>query len=800
MKKISKLLYILAASALVFAACQPVEEYQPGEPEVSGCYGVYFPTQEAAGSHTLDPTADKVLTLKAVRTNSAGDITVPVKFTSNVDGIFQAESITFAAGQTETEFDVTFPNIAAGVESSFSITIEDPQYASKYNDGAISIDCSILCVQWQYFLNPKTGEKAKFTFKEDWNGLTHTGYVKYYDVDGVRTCVTETDPYVDEEGTYEGFFATGSEFELTFKWYTKNNNSDDQNFVELPVTDVGVHSSYGAMVQAFDYYAYWTVLNPQAALAGMNWLQFAQKYSDDYPLGYYENGGFYFYLMYYYMMGIGGWSVEDYTISLEAEGFTRVDYSLELDTDYTQDGVLPVYFETGKDVASIKLAGFEGELTAAQAGNKAAEIEDGTAESVEISTADFVENEDGLFEGATGLSFETTGTYTVVAVAYDATGKVQATDFFSAYYVSEGDTEANSVQVSVATEAIPARYQLSGSFKDQNAFGYYIYGKDLEDLHLAIVETAKYNKTPEAYNSTIKAKEEYQASESVLATINAPGGYETLATGLTAGTDYTVVVWATNGILDTFVTASYKTAENPEVWKSLGKATYTDDIVSGMYGKSATETLDPVSYEVEVQESQDRPGVYRLVNPYGEAYPYNEPGDWDDSKDYYLEIDASDPKAVYYDLQDLGLDWGDGAMFSISYAGYNYLNGKTKEEIAAAGLFGKLEKGVITFPEKGLLVGFDGNNNLYYGNTRSAFKIVLPSAADAQKSSVVSAPVAVDKASFSGKTSGLEQNVVSFQHESQNVTIKTSKIAPRETLKVVDRNQIQRKVSKDTIL
>ena len=47
----------MAAFSFLAVSCQVEEQvYVPGEPELEGCYGVYFPTQEAAGSHTMDPS------------------------------------------------------------------------------------------------------------------------------------------------------------------------------------------------------------------------------------------------------------------------------------------------------------------------------------------------------------------------------------------------------------------------------------------------------------------------------------------------------------------------------------------------------------------------------------------------------------------------------------------------------------------------------------------------------------------------------------------------------------------------
>lgn len=160
----------------------------------------------------------------------------------------------------------------------------------------------------------------------------------------------------------------------------------------------------------------------------------------------------------------------------------------------------------------------------------------------------------------------------------------------------------------------------------------------------------------------------------------------------------------------------------PAPWVSLGMATYVDDFVTTFYG------VDNVPYEVEIQENQVNPGFYRLVNPYGEAYPYNDPGDWDDSRDYYLEIHAEDPTAVYIETQGMGCDWGYGEFIVSSIAGYYMANGQSLADVKAAGYTGTLEDGVISFPAEVLLFGMSeyGGGGLYTSNGNGAFKVAMP--------------------------------------------------------------------------
>jgi hypothetical protein len=168
----------------------------------------------------------------------------------------------------------------------------------------------------------------------------------------------------------------------------------------------------------------------------------------------------------------------------------------------------------------------------------------------------------------------------------------------------------------------------------------------------------------------------------------------------------------------------------PAPWAQLisGKdslATYREDFMTTFFAAGNPE------YEVVIEENQLTPGYYRLVNPYGKAYPNNEEGDWDDSQDWYLEIHAEDPDHVYITTQDVGMDWGYGNFLMGSLAGYYVAKGASVAEIEAMGdYFGKLENGVITFPDNSLLVGMTNYNGggLYKANSNGMFRVILPGA------------------------------------------------------------------------
>ena len=158
-------------------------------------------------------------------------------------------------------------------------------------------------------------------------------------------------------------------------------------------------------------------------------------------------------------------------------------------------------------------------------------------------------------------------------------------------------------------------------------------------------------------------------------------------------------------------------------WVSMGMATFRDDLVAGTYG------ADPITYDVEIQKNIVEEGIYRLVNPYGSAYPYNDPGDWDTTKDYYMVIDATDPDYVWVPAFETGINWGDGPMTIAGYVQLYLDNGNSMDVIKANApeLFGTFEDGVFTFPEpRSFLAGFNGEYAQYYSNSRGMTAIALP--------------------------------------------------------------------------
>lgn len=625
MKKFSKYIFTLAALAFATTACVQEDVYQKGAADVEGCYGVYFPTQEASGSHTYDPSQATEAEFTVVRLNSEGDITVPVKYTESHPGIFQVGELVFADGQTESTLKVTFPDSENGVDYKLSLSIEDPQYASRYNDGATNLDFSVLRVEWKYFLNPQTNKPANFTFTQNWWDEVHTGKVKYYEVNGVRTCVTETDPYQYSDGTGYGFFGTAAaqgEGEMSFTWYTgcKLDEEETKDAVYLPVTFMYEDTSAGP-ISTYDWYSYWTIWNPQAALAGMDFPTFAKKYNSSYPVSYYNNGTF---SMFVHIAGniANGMaaSIDDYDIILEAEGFVRTDYTLSLAAGQSKNGALPVQFTTGADVAKVKYAVFEGELYAAGIAKNAAAIADGSVESVTVTAEELATS------NVVNVSLANTGVYTLVAVTYDAADAAQQSASVSFCYVAADD----AVPVVVTAGMGSADKYVPAGVNTDTALEYWVYGQDLTAVQMGVFSAQDLAKGTQACLQQVQASKPVSAE--ILEAINGEG-YVSVVNKLNPGTEYYLIVVANNGYETEAIISNgaYTTGDPHPVYMNFTSADFSEELV-------------PAASE----------GYFGKYNLYAKV-AIDEKGNKSDTRVYCGQVEIADSKQADIPADDYGL-------------------------------------------------------------------------------------------------------------------------------------------------
>ncbi|MCM1108186.1 MAG: Ig-like domain-containing protein [Clostridium sp.] len=147
-------------------------------------------------------------------------------------------------------------------------------------------------------------------------------------------------------------------------------------------------------------------------------------------------------------------------------------------------------------------------------------------------------------------------------------------------------------------------------------------------------------------------------------------------------------------------------------WTSRGLALYSDDIIYGAYG-SLTQYAGS-QWGVEVQESKATPGLYRLVDLYGEnSIFYDEEDELHEDHSHYVTIDATTPSRVVIEDSPLGIQWDD----------------EDGDWIFSSLQNGTLADNTITFPTRGLLFTIAAQweaGDGWYGNTNGKFKIELP--------------------------------------------------------------------------
>ena len=765
MKKFIKYFAWIAAAVFAVSSCQEVEQpHQPGDPDVAGCYGVYFPTQAASGTHVYSPVQDPSVDITLKRTNTSGAISVPIKATYSEEGIFTLGEANFADGQDETTFTVRFDPAKEGPTYKASFTIEDNQYASLYGNNAISLDFSVMRVQMQDFKTEDGSAKAMVTFSDAnfWGEVHDDVYIQYYEVDGIRYCSTTGGKLVGEGTDGEGPW--GTDVQLNFKWYTNKKVTVDgvsYQWIEVEAQYHGWESS-GRPVYFGDYY--W--MRADMGLGNGNYTSSYDRYvngSDGYLPSYYDGHGGFIFNMAYWIHGTTSWYGYQNSAPVGiASGYLRVDYNFKAESDYSHDGVSPISLTAGVDVASVKYAFYEGELTATQVGNKISAIADGTDASTEFS--DFELDEEAAVKTATlEVAPETSGVYTFVAVAYDKDKKAQNSASVTFNHVAAGDVADKAVRVDVFTEDTPARYKSSHNY---DSFAYCVSGEDLTEVHVGLFAYADVEKDPDAAFATLKkdAKGKYAVSASVLDQINGEGGYYTVASGMPANTEIAVLVWATNGDMEEYAYDVYKTAKLPYVWNSLGKGTLVDDFIVTLFGK------DDITVSCDVYEEATTPGLYMITGyqcALAAAFfgideetmaPY-EGGNWNNTE---VVIDATNPDAVVIEQQDYGV------CVNSSY-GFFLIESNPDAP-------GTLKDGEITFPANELYVTLPGIGKTYYTNDNGTFKVVLPAAAAPAAAPANRGGVVSDSKIVKKHLMEVARPAVKFERDPQpvNVTVKVS--------------------------
>lgn len=253
-------------------------------------------------------------------------------------------------------------------------------------------------------------------------------------------------------------------------------------------------------------------------------------------------------------------------------------------------------------------------------------------------------------------------------------------------------------------------------------------GPDATNVKAVVMEA---DADPEAVADAIAAGE-LEATDVEAGTINVP-----IPEGMTGQLQIIAVVLDADGGVGSVASAAFEYYGGGEAnpWKTLGTGYFVDDLINPLFNYA------PEAYECVIQQSNDNPGIYRLVNMFaGVAADFGTTGG-----NANVEVNAEDASGVYILDQDIDVTIGQYGPFSIeSPAGY-YVSqhGFAAVKAQLPEIFGKIQDGVITFPvlegqsSSGATINYqmwvNMGGNSYFGGRNGQFQIVLPSAAASVK-------------------------------------------------------------------
>ncbi len=554
MNKFLRYTVSFCAAALSLAACQKEEEFKPGEPDVDGCYGVYF--AETSIDEVFDPEeTTKAVEITVLRTVSDGEINFPLAVETDAAGIFTVSEVKFDDGAAETKVMVTMgENAEIGKTYTVSVTIDDPQYASKYSVRPTSATISLLIDKWN--------DLGKATFSHYFFEESYEVTVEQNDLEKNRfRLVSPLAEALEKEGPsfVAGGWAingTGPDY-LSFTLLEKGETLTDYSGNEFTITK-------GNLV-IFDSYFTGFLYGGTGKINAWYPLDLYSECTEDdiaysKVVAYQDNGlpGAVQFAPYFYISGVGGWNktATDGAVTIVFPGYTYADYSIDVTAYDSEEGVLPVEFEIGADVAGVKYAVFESELSKKVCEQKVEEIEDGTAENIvtltaeELETAEYVQN----------LTLEATGKYTIVAVSCDADGEVQEYTYASFGYIANGDDTSHPI---VLTRSLLP--------ESPTSLRYVLFGSGVTKLKVQTFTKEFYESKYGSYVYSYTYSDDYTEafSDADLAAVNGSGfngtvkeyldPYEEETAELEADTEYVVVIYVENGYRSDFYVLDAKT-------------------------------------------------------------------------------------------------------------------------------------------------------------------------------------------------------------------------------------------------
>lgn len=516
MNKAKYLLIAAVGLGLSFVSCNK-EEYVPGEADEKDCFGVYFPAGQG-GTISLDPEEATELEFTAARTIENGDITVPVTVKASED-IFTLSKIEFADGQTETTFKVSFPKAELSKDYSCTISLTDRKYVSSYGVNPVSIDFTVSRVKWERVLGANGEEYGSWRDDFICGLFNNTEYVFNDKVE------------VYERADKKGYYRLRNIYNKEYLCAIAPWGSHDEDWtpgiynvidatnpdkIYIPLQSIGVDFGYGTMTIG--------TFCPENGLSKEEYgvfedgvLTFPTKglvVSDSEGMSYANTAGKFAFIL---------------------PGAILKDYSIAIKLGEAEDGDLPIDFVLGTDVTKAVYQIYEGKLDDGEIyENRTALESDSDAKTVNLENPSIT------------VSGMATGYYTIIAVSFDKDGKPSknAAETFS--YIAKGE----EVPVVLSCGVGSAEKYVPKGYSTDNTVEFYVYGKDLTEVRIVAAKKADIAGN---MNAVVKSLVSVKAvGKDVLKAINGTG-YVGVISALLPGTEYQLVVYASNGYEENIV-------------------------------------------------------------------------------------------------------------------------------------------------------------------------------------------------------------------------------------------------------
>ena len=524
MRNIRYIMSIMAAMlSFLLLSCTQEEIASVGDPDAENCYGVFFPSQSGTGDNQIDPDDPRHFTFKVSRKKTDDAITVPVRIQSETAEIFTVSELYFEEDASTAEIQVYFPSAQMGKTYNCTLIIDDPLYASKYASVSTHLAFSVTRVKW----NKVTGPNGELygSYRDavfcDWFAVTNPDYEKQVTIeerDDMPGYYRIFDVY---DGTMlSGIFGSDLSSLCIAQTYTYINAIDPDK-VWIPTFKAGVLMTpeYGEMSIGS-----YVVENKDFDASISSVYGKLEEGVITFPTGAIqmkmENLGWY-----------GANNTGKHRIIFP--GHRSKDYALSLYAGISDsEGNLPVSVEFGQDIALVKLAVFEGELTSSAADEKGVLISEGDPSVGKVIS---LTSESNVY-----YSFDKSGEYTVVAAAFDISGNLHTTEYATFGYLTAGDDGKN---VNLSMGLIRSDKYASEGLTSDNSLEVYINGKDIKRLHVGLYEMEEWQRDSVSIFNKMKKS---QMTASYLDMVNGEGlslkqGY------LVPGTEYVLVAEAYNG-------------------------------------------------------------------------------------------------------------------------------------------------------------------------------------------------------------------------------------------------------------